>query len=157
MRAGNQRTYQERAVGEVRRRTWEIEVADFGLAITKVVCGDMDGSGEAPGVQLEFEHEGCPGGAALAMGGHEAELVARALTQAASKIKPSDRVRARRRRWQRSVETSEQPARPPAVETIELGSSAEATALAAVLAELPDDDPRKRILADVIRQVAVPF
>lgn len=155
-RKGNQLTQRELLHGPVRSRTWDIEVQDFGYAPTKVTMGDLDGSGEAPGVQLEFEHIGCPGGAGIAMSGGEAELVARALVQAASHIKPHERLRVRRRRWRRETQVT-QPSRPAAIDTVSLGSTEEAGALAAVLRELDDDDPRKRVLADVILQLEIPF
>ena len=142
--------------GTPRRRVWEVKIDDFGYADLKVWMGDIDGSGEAPGVQIEFEHVGCPGGAAISLSGREAKLAARAINQAADHIKPHENLRVRKRKWERSVEV-DQPELAKPIEVITLGSTTEATALAAVLAELPDDDPRKKILADVITQLEIPF
>lgn len=157
MRRGTQLTSREAKEGIPLRRTWTIDADDFGLAPTKVICGDLDGSGEAPGVQLEFEHVGCPQGAAVAYSAREAELVSRALSEAASRIKPSERLRQRHRKWTREDQMMQQPERPAAIEVISLGSVAEASALAKVLDDLDDKDPRKKVLADVIAQLEIPF
>lgn len=155
-RRGTQLTAGLYREGVPHSQIWKVDADDFGLAPTKIKCGDLDGSGEAPGVQLEFEHEGCPGGAAVAYSAREAELVGHALIQAASKIAPSDRLRQRHRKWRREIETT-QPARIPPVEVIALGSTQEACDLLAVLSDLPDDDERKARLADVITQLEIPF
>lgn len=92
------------------RRRWDIKIDDYGEARCRVLHGDLDGSGEAPGVQLEIEHTFIqPGHAGLAMSAREAELLAKALERAASQIKPSERLRARRRKWSESVVVNTTP------------------------------------------------
>lgn len=83
-----------------RRHRWALDIRDYGFAECQVVNGDLDGSGSTPGVQLEFEHEYTDGPRALAMSADEAEQLSRALAQAARAIRPSERLRAKRR-WRR--------------------------------------------------------
>lgn len=156
VRRGSQLTHKEVVRGEPKRRVWTIDAKDFGFAPTTVFCGDLDGSGEAPGVQLEFEHEGCPSGAAIAYSGDEAELVARALVQAASGIKPHERLRVRTRRWFREVEVQPKQA-PPAAETIALSTPEVANTLLDILNDLHPKDPRRIRVAEVIEQLEIPF
>lgn len=89
------------------QQRWEIGVDEFGPVDVSVELGDIDGSGEAPGVQLEFRHDF--GGGAFAMSGREAELLGRALIQAGGEIAPHERLKASRVKWRR---TSIQP-KPP--------------------------------------------
>lgn len=141
--------------GTPRRRIWTVDIDDFGYADFKVWMGDLDGSGEAPGVQIEFEHVGCPGGAALSLSGREAKLVSRAIEQASDHIKPHENLRIRKRKWERKIEVA-QPEMAKPVESILLGSTREAEVLARILNELPDG-PDKKILKDVITQLELPF
>jgi hypothetical protein len=85
--------------GPIRRRRWKVDVDEFGYADCEVVTGDIDGSGETPGIQLEIQHDYTDGPRAIALSAREAELIGRALQQAAATIKPSERLRARRRKW----------------------------------------------------------
>lgn len=75
-------------------------VGDYGKAKVRITVGDMDGSGEAPGVQLEIEHylAGPSNPVAVALSGREAEDVAHLLHRAANSISPSDRLRPYRAR-----------------------------------------------------------
>lgn len=160
VRRGTQLTSSEHAPGTIRARVWSVDVEDYGLALTKIKTLDIDGSGEAPGVTMEFEHVGCPEGAAIAFSAREAELISRAFAQAAAAIKPSMRLRAHRARWRRELVTdqSQQPTQElKPVELIALGGDDQADALLAVLKGLPNSDPRKDLLRDVIKQLEIPF
>lgn len=78
--------------------TW-LPIKGYGKAEVVITVGDMDGSGDAPGVQLEIAHALIEGGSAsVAFSGQEAEAVAAALHAAAQKIPPSERLRPVRRR-----------------------------------------------------------
>lgn len=81
----------------------DIKIDDIGRGEVTVRVGDMDGSGECPGVQLEFEHEFSGGRKAIALSAREAELVSRALVCGATQLRPSDRLRTRRRKWQQQT------------------------------------------------------
>lgn len=89
-----------------RRHRWALDIKDYGYAECQVANGDLDGSGATPGVQLEFEHEFSHGRQALAMSADEAESLSRALAQAARAIRPSERLRSRRR-WRKIATNGE--------------------------------------------------
>jgi hypothetical protein len=128
---------------------WIVEVDDYGFADVKVRTGDLDGSGEAPGVQLEIEHSG--GAIALAMSAREAELLAKALWQGAKQILPHMRLRATRRKLTHERLRQPSPSRGPVAETIEL-SVEEADLLVALIKEHGDEQ-----LGGVLAQIEVPF
>lgn len=134
---------------DVRSDCWTIDVDDYGFADVKVRTGDLDGSGEAPGVQLEIEHTGRA--IALAMSAREAELVGRALLQGAKLILPHMRLRATRRRWQHERITQPAPPRDPVAESIEV-SPDEADALVCLIKEHGDE-----VLEGVLSRLEVPF
>jgi hypothetical protein len=79
---------------------FEINIGDMGDALVRVYVGDIDGSGESLGVQLDFEHEFGKG--AVAFGAGEAEIVGKALLAAAATIPPSARLRTKAQRWDRA-------------------------------------------------------
>jgi hypothetical protein len=134
---------------DVRSDCWTIDVDDYGFADVKVRTGDLDGSGEAPGVQLEIEHTGRA--IALAMSAREAELVARALLRGASLILPHMRLRATRRKWSHEVISQPPPTRDPVAETIEV-TPEEADLLLALVKEHGGEE-----LEGVLAQLEVPF
>lgn len=144
----------------VRRRRWTVDVDDFGFADFVVTTGDIDGSGETPGVQMEFEHEYMPGRAALAMSAREAELASRALAQAAAEIAPHQRLLTRRSKWRREEleEPSAQPNVPaPPTDKIEL-TVEEADFLLGQLKKARVASPEaKRIRDALIEKLEVPF
>lgn len=75
------------------RRSWRVDVKDYGPASLRVRVGDADGSGEAPAVQIEIEHEfGC---SAIALSGREADALINVLKRASDTITPRERFRAR--------------------------------------------------------------
>lgn len=88
----------------IQRQRWTIDIDEFGYAEARVHLGDIDGSGETPGVQLEIEHDYTDGPKAIALSAREAELLGRALLQAGKGIRPHERLRARRRKWQHHAE-----------------------------------------------------
>lgn len=136
---------------DIRRDLWEVEVDDYGFADVKVRTGDLDGSGEAPGVQLEFEHEMTRGPVALALSAREAELLAKALAQGAKLILPHMRLRASRSKFKRSRIKQPRPLKPGVAETIEL-STEEAEGLIALIKRHGDKE-----LEGVLAQLEVPF
>lgn len=75
-----------------------IDVSDLGEGHVHVKVGDMDGSGDAPGVQIELDHPFLSEAAAMAMTAREAEALGRALLRAADSIPPSERLRPLRSR-----------------------------------------------------------
>lgn len=101
---------------------YEIDVTDFGQARCVVDVGDLDGSGEAPGIQLELEHVG--GHLATAFSARESELLARALLMSAAEVEPHERLKQRVAKWRQSLHPVAEPVqqrfeRPP-TETVEL-------------------------------------
>lgn len=79
--------------------TIRVPINDFGDAKITIEVGDVDGSGEAPGVNLVFEHDFIGNGiASVALSAREAEAVGQKLLTAASKISPSERLRPMRKR-----------------------------------------------------------
>lgn len=80
---------------------FRIDVADYGFADCVVKAGDLDGSGEAPGVQLEFQHSFMDQLAALAMSPREAVLLGRALIQAAQFVEPFFKKKPSQSKWTR--------------------------------------------------------
>lgn len=77
-------------------------VSDFGEADVTIRVGDMDGSGDAPGVELSLSHDvDGPHAAAIALSAQEAEVVGQLLIRAAAKIPPSERLRVVRRNLNR--------------------------------------------------------
>lgn len=135
---------------DVRSDLWEIEVDDYGFADVRVRTGDIDGSGEAPGVQLEFEHIMTRGPVALAMSAREAELLAKALDQGAKLILPHMRLRASRSKFKRKTEQPHPP-KPGVAETIEL-SVEEVLGLIDLIKKHGGDE-----LEGVLAQLEVPF
>lgn len=135
------------------RFRWTVDADDFGFCEVVIENGDMDGSGEAPGVQFQFQHEFTDGPVAAAFSAREAELIGRALTQAAACIRPSERLRQRTSKWRREQvgDPSAQPA-PPKVPTVLKLTDEEAQALAFALKG--NRDSRLRDLRD---QIEVPF
>lgn len=136
---------------DIRKDLWEIEVDDYGFADVKVRTGDIDGSGEAPGVQLEFEHIMTRGPVALAMSAREAELLAKALDQGAKLILPHMRLRASRSKFRRSGIKQPHPPKPGVAETVEL-SVEEALGLIELIKKHGGDE-----LEGVLAQLEVPY
>lgn len=136
---------------DVRKDLWEIEVDDYGFADVRVRTGDLDGSGEAPGVQLEFEHVMTRGPVALALSAREAELVSKALAQGAALILPHMRLKASRAKFKRGRVKQPPPSRPGVAETIEL-STEEALALIELVKRHGGTE-----LEGVLAQLEVPF
>lgn len=130
IRAAAESPPRERPVRRAHR--WRIDVDEFGVAILEVVAADLNGSGEAPGVQLEFEHQGSGGRQAVALSAREAELTSKALAQAAGTIRPHERLRQKHQKWARTVDPVEAPTQvnlQPAAHLIDL-TPEEATILA---------------------------
>jgi hypothetical protein len=77
-----------------------VPVNDYGKAEVELILGDVDGTGESPGVELVIRHPLIedPNGASVALSGREAEELGAALLNVASRISPSDRLRPLRRR-----------------------------------------------------------
>lgn len=141
----------------IRRRRWRIDIDDFGFADFEITTGDIDGSGETPGVQMEFEHEYMSGRAALAMSAREAELASRALAQAAASIVPHQRLLTRRSKWRREEleEPSAQPnVPPPPTDKIDL-TVEEADWLTDTLRAMPDQDNPE--VKSLLAKLEVPF
>jgi hypothetical protein len=118
---------------------WRVEIDDYGFADLEITAADLNGSGEAPGVQLEFEHEGSAGRQAIAFSAREAELVGRALHQAAQTIQPHERLRARKQKWERKVLPDEAPTQvnlQPKAETIDI-TPEESVILSKLIANVP--------------------
>lgn len=136
---------------DIRKDLWEIEVDDYGFADVRVRTGDLDGSGEAPGVQLEFEHVMTRGPVALALSAREAELLAKALDQGAKLILPHMRLRVTRSKFKRSRIAQPRPLASGVAETIEL-STEEAEELIVLIKKHGGEN-----LEGVLAQLEVPF
>lgn len=119
---------------------WRVEIDDYGFADLEITAADLNGSGEAPGVQLEFEHEGSAGRQAIAFSARESELVSRALHQAAQTILPHERLRARKQKWERKVlpvdEAPTQVNLQPTAATVDV-TPEEAVILSKLIAHVP--------------------
>lgn len=108
--------------GSTRHGRYEVDVDTFGAARFVVAVGDIDGSGELPGVQMEIEHQFTDGPRAIAFSSREADLAARALLMASAEIQPHEALRARRRKWNRSLDgdtRTDQPSREPDYDWVE--------------------------------------
>lgn len=79
------------------RKIWRLKIKDYGEAEFRVRLGDADGSGEAPCVQIEFEHEFSGGPKAVALSGREVDALRKVLELASKRISPYERARARYR------------------------------------------------------------
>ena len=86
----------ERSAVTLRRRTWNVEVEDFGDALVRVDVGDLDGSGDAPGINVAICHEFDE--AAVALSIRESRQLRRALELAEREIPPHVDLGARHRR-----------------------------------------------------------
>jgi hypothetical protein len=74
---------------QLSRRSWKVDVKDYGTVDMRVTVGDADGSGEAPAVQIEFEHEFGKG--AVAMSSREVDALINVLRRGSTMIRPLER------------------------------------------------------------------